>query len=262
MLERITENISLIRVKFHNIHTSVFLIKLDTGYAVFDAGTTDSDVAEIIMPAIFMAGINPIMVRFLFISHTHSDHFGGAKALLSRLPEARLVMCDTERAVKDGLSPRLFFGDASEYSPLRVIELSGHERGCLALLDTRTRTLLSGDAVQLYGISRWGTGVSEVDGYFKTLDTLSAMDIDTLVTSHEYYPFGQIASGREAISRYLAASREALLELIALVSASDASPDETAKAITEAKRKTEPNFPAQQVGTIKAIHKYLKSAVG
>ena len=171
-------------------------------------------------------------------------------------------MYDTERAVKDGLSPRLFFGDASEYSPLRVIELSGHERGCLALLDTRTRTLLSGDAVQLYGISRWGTGVSDIDGYFASLDLLRKADIEMLVTSHEYYPLGQTAVGREAISRYLAASREALLELIALVSASDASPDETAKAITEAKRKTEPNFPVQQVSTMKAIRKYLKSAVG
>ena len=143
-----------------------------------------------------------------------------------------------------------------------TIPLAGHDAHCLALLDPRTRTLLSGDALQLCGIDRWGTGVSDVEGYFRALDTLSAMDIDTLVTSHEYYPLGQTACGREAISRYLAASREALLELIALVSASSDAPDQLASSITESKRRTEPNFPAQQVSTIKAIHKYLKSAVG
>ena len=178
MLHRITDHISLIKVKFHSIHTSVFLIKLDTGYALFDAGTTESDVDETIMPAIVMAGIKPIEVRFLFISHTHSDHFGGAAALLSALPGARLVLFDTQRAARDGLGDRLFTGDASEYSPLVTVALTGHNAHCLALLDPRTRTLLSGDAVQLFGVSRWGTGVSDVrfdyaGGFNRTLMALA-----------------------------------------------------------------------------------------
>ena len=256
MLHRITDHISLIKVKFHNVFTSVFLVKLDTGYALFDSATTESDVKDTIMPAISMAGIKPIEVRFLFISHTHGDHFGGARALLSALPEASLVLFDTDRAENDGFGDRLFSGDASEYSPLVTIPLTGHDAHGLA---PRTRTLLSGDAVQLYGIDRWGTGVFDVEGYFKTLDTLSAMDIELLVTSHEYYPLGQTACGREAISRYLAASREALLELIALVSASSDSPEQLARSITESKRRTEPNFPAQQTGTINAIRAYLRA---
>ena len=258
MLHRITDHISLIKVKFHNVFTSVFLVKLDTGYALFDSATTECDVKDTIMPAISMAGIKPIEVRFLFISHTHGDHFGGARALLSALPEAALVLFDRDRAEKEGFGDRLFSGGSVEYSPLVAIPLSGHDRHCLALLDPRTRTLLSGDAVQLYGIDRWGTGVFDVEGYLNSLDRISAMDVERLVTSHEYYPLGQIAEGGEEIDRYLATSREAILELIALVSASDASPEETAKAITEAKRKIEPSFPAQQTGTIKAIREYLK----
>ena len=262
MLHRITDDISLIKVKFHNVFTSVFLVKLDTGYALFDSATTECDVKDTIMPAISMAGIKPIEVRFLFISHTHGDHFGGARALLSELPDASLVLFDTERAENDGFGDRLFSGDASEYSPLVTIPLTGHDAHGLALLDPRTRTLLSGDAVQLCGIDRWGTGVFDVEGYLDSLDRISAMDVELLVTSHEYYPLGQTAEGREAIAKYLTASREALRELISLVDASDSSPEETAKAITEAKRKTEPSFPAQQTGTIKAIDKYLKNAVG
>ena len=98
MLHRITDDISLIKVKFHNVFTSVFLVKLDTGYALFDSATTECDVKNIIMPAISMAGIKPIEVRFIFISHTHGDHFGGVRALLSELPEAALFLLDRDRA--------------------------------------------------------------------------------------------------------------------------------------------------------------------
>ena len=262
MLERLTDEISLIKVKFHNVFTSVFLVKLDTGYALFDSATTECDVKDAIMPAIEMAGINPTMVRFLFISHTHSDHFGGAAALLSELPHAKLVLLDTERAVREGFGDRLFLGDASEYSPLVAVALTGHDPHCLALLDPRTRTLLSGDAVQLYGISRWGTGLSDVEGYLDSLDRISGMDIELLVTSHEYYPLGQTACGREAIARYLATSREAVSELVSLVSGSDESPESVAAAITEAVRGSEPDFPSQQASTIKAIRKYIENAAG
>ena len=254
MLHRITDHISLIKVKFHSIHTSVFLIKLDTGYALFDAGTTESDVNETIMPAISMAGIKPIEVRFLFISHTHSDHFGGAAALLSALPGARLVLFDTERAARDGFGDRLFTGDASEYSPLSALELNGHSRDCIALYDARTGTLLTGDAVQLFGVSRWGTGVSDVEGYFAAIDTLREMNVEMLVASHEYYPLGQTAIGRSAVSRYLDASRAAMRELIALVGERQGdSPENIAASITAARREREPGFPLQQVGTVRAI---------
>lgn len=258
MLHRITDEISLIKVKFHNVFTSVFLVKLDTGYAIFDAGTTESDVNETIMPAISMAGIKPIEVRFLFISHTHSDHFGGAAALLSRLPSARLVLVDTDRAVSDGIGDRLFRGEPSEYSPIVTVPLSGHSRDCLALYDVRTRTLLSGDAVQLFGVSRWGTGVSDIDGYFAALDLLREMDIELLVASHEYYPLGQTATGRSAVHRYLDDSEEALRELIAFCSAQVGSePADLASHFTVRKREIVPEFPTQQTGTARAIFNWI-----
>lgn len=258
MLTRITEEISLIKVKFHNIHTSVFLIKLDTGYALFDSGTTESDVNETIMPAITMAGIKPIEVRFLFISHTHSDHFGGAAALLSRLPAARLVLSDTDRAVRDGFADRLFEGEPSEYSPIVTLSFSGHSRDCLALYDARTSTLLSGDAVQLFGVSRWGTGVSDIDGYFAALDLLREMSIELLVTSHEYYPLGQIAAGRLAVGRYLDVSEAALRELIAYYALCDnGDPEESALRFTESKREENPDFPIQQAGAARAIFNWI-----
>ena len=254
MLTRITDEISLIKVKFHSIHTSVFLVKLDTGYALFDAGTTESDVHETIMPAISMAGINPIEVRFLFISHTHSDHFGGAAALLSRLPAARLVLVDTDRAVRDGLGERLFGGDPGEYAPVLTLPLTGHSRDCLALYDTRTRTLLTGDAVQLFGVSRWGTGVADIDGYFAAINLLRKLNIELLVASHEYYPIGQTAVGRSAVRRYLDASEAAMRELISLAGGRiGETPESIAASITEQKRRREPDFPSQQAGTVRAV---------
>lgn len=254
MLTRITDDISLIKVKFHSIHTSVFLIKLDTGYALFDAGTTERDVNETIMPAISMAGINPIEVRFLFISHTHSDHFGGTATLLSHLPSARLVLVDTDRAVRDGLGDRLFRGEPAEYAPIVTVPLVGHSWDCLALYDARTRTLLSGDAVQLFGVSRWGTGVSDIDGYFAAISLLREMNIELLVASHEYYPLGQTAIGCSAVRRYLDASEAAVRELISLVGKRfGESPENIAASITDQKRRREPNFPSQQAGTVNAI---------
>ena len=208
-----------------------------------------------------MAGIKPIEVRFLFISHTHGDHFGGAAALLARLPAARLVLFDRDAAMARSLSDRLFLGDECEYAPLRTVELCGHERHCLAVFDPRTKALLSGDAVQLFGVARWGTGVSDIDGYFGTLDKIRAMDTDLLVTSHEYYPLGQTAIGKRAVRRYLDVSENALRELISLVKdSSEDSPERISESITEQKRRREPNFPSQQAGAIAAILEYIKAA--
>lgn len=261
MLSRISEYVSLIKVKFYGIFTSVFVIKLDTGYALFDSATYDEDVENTIMPAVKAAGITPDEIRFLFISHSHSDHFGGAAELLRRLPRARLVISDLDAAQRLGVSDRVFRGSAEEHSPLRIIELCGHTDGCIALYDSRTRTLLSADAIQLFGVDRWGTGISDVDGYLSSLARIREMDVELLVASHEYYPLGQTAIGRGAVRRYLTAAEESVCELIELTSQmGESSHEECASLITERRRVREQGFPTQSASTVRAIREYLKKA--
>lgn len=64
---------------------------VDGGRAAFvDTGTNHS--VDFLMDALARRGIQPAQVQYVFLTHVHLDHAGGAGELMSRLPDARAVL--------------------------------------------------------------------------------------------------------------------------------------------------------------------------
>ena len=89
---------------------------------------------------------------------------------------------------------------------IRPIHLPGHTLTSVGYFDTRTKTLITGDCLQLKGVGRFIYGVKYKDLYVSSMEKLLGRgDIELLVTSHEYEPLGAFARGRDEIEKYLLA---------------------------------------------------------
>jgi glyoxylase-like metal-dependent hydrolase (beta-lactamase superfamily II) len=73
----------------------------------------------------------------------------------------------------------------------------------MGYLDRQTGTLLSGDTLQLFGISRYRNGIRYPRLYRETVERIRQMPLLRIIASHEYDPLGACAEGRDAIEEYL-----------------------------------------------------------
>jgi glyoxylase-like metal-dependent hydrolase (beta-lactamase superfamily II) len=71
-------------------YASVHLIERGGRAAVVDTGTNTS--VPLVLAALAELGIEPDAVEFVFVTHAHLDHAGGAGLLLSKLPRARVIL--------------------------------------------------------------------------------------------------------------------------------------------------------------------------
>jgi len=251
-LEPITDKITRIRVPFDNIYTSVFVVAADTGTAVLDCATTESDVTEYIMPALNELGASPSLI---LASHFHGDHMGGLPHLAARFPDAEIAVFDPSRvkgcsekhihAVKDG---EILLGC------LRVLHLPGHSPDSIALLDERSGSLLSFDCLQAFGIGQYGTGIANVADYLMSIEKASSENMEILVAAHEYVPTGSTAMGRAAIDRYFDSCREAVQQLCAFAKR---FPDLSAEELAARFRLAYPDLPTVSRFTFEAVKKHL-----
>lgn len=76
---------------------------LDTagGIVLFDALNSEEEAREILVPALRRQGLDPARIRYVIITHSHGDHYGGA-AWLRDTYGARLVSSDIDwRAMEE-----------------------------------------------------------------------------------------------------------------------------------------------------------------
>ena len=144
-------------------------------------------------------GIDRSSVRYIALTHRHSDHAGGVSRLSELLPMAEVrspepVDLPEYVPINDG---ELLLGR------LRAVELSGHTKHCFGYLDEQSRTLLSGDCLQLRGIGKYTNGVRYPELYRRSVENVRNMGLKRIVASHEYDPLGSIAQGRAEIEKYL-----------------------------------------------------------
>lgn len=203
----IAAGIFRLEVPFEGVYTTVFLLKTPEGCALFDTATYPEDADNYILPALQGLGVPADSIRYIVLSHSHGDHSGGLNRLLDFLPDACIVSRSEDlRAQYAGRSFLLPEDEQTLLGCLTVIAIPGHAPDCLGLLDARTRTFLTGDSLQmagLYGRGDWGANITQIRDHFIAIDRLRTIDINTLVASHDYHPFGYIAHGSEEISRYL-----------------------------------------------------------
>ncbi len=217
-IESLTRYISRIRVPLGQSYTSVFCIRCGNDYVLFDCGKDAHAVTAYVIPALEAEGITPAE---LILSHAHVGHWGGADTLLLRYPDLRVHATEETFALislDPSLEPeriRTVDGGAVLRSCLEIVRLPGHTADSIGVLDHRTQTLLTADALQLWGTASQGLSLDRPEDYLATVTWIEKLLIHQIITSHEFLPFGNMADGEEAIAAYLAECRFALQELTA-----------------------------------------------
>ena len=252
MREKINDNIYRLTLPFEDVFTSVFLIKSDEGAILFDAASYDEDAENEIIPFLKEVGVTP---KYIFISHNHDDHSGGLKRLVKEFPEICIVSGNV------GLKKE--YSNCEFYSPedndmisgvCRVITIPGHTEDSIALLDERTKTLITGDCLQLYGLfgsGEWGANITFLREHRIAVEKIRKMDISEIFTAHDYHPYGYYHKGKEEIERALDMCIEPLDKIKKLITENPEKNDE------EIRKLYNPNGKLPVVGlwVIEAIRK-------
>jgi glyoxylase-like metal-dependent hydrolase (beta-lactamase superfamily II) len=146
---------------------NAYLITEDDGYTLVDTLLPRS--AKKIIDTAARTG-RPI--QRIVLTHAHGDHIGSLDALAAALPSAEVIISarDARLLVKDRsldpgepqqppkgsfpgahTKPTRTVVDGERIGSLQVIASPGHTPGHIALLDTRDRTLICGDAFSTLG---------------------------------------------------------------------------------------------------------------
>ncbi len=194
MAERLKEGIYRVCIPFENIYTSAFFLVSGKSCIILDSGSDDSDAEKYIIPETAKLGVTP---KYLVSTHTHGDHHGGINALKAAFPEAVPALFST--AVQG--SYHLTDGEIL-LDRFKVLNLKGHSRDSLGILDLKTSTLLSGDSLQMYGIDIYRGLVTDTDEYLATIRRVRELGVQTIIASHDYEPLGFMAEG-EKVAEFL-----------------------------------------------------------
>ena len=164
----LAENIGLglyrLKIPFEDLYTTVYFVITEQGCAVIDSGTYPSDVEEYILPALSELGVCKADVKLLLLTHDHGDHAGGIAMLSEHFPCARVGACFTKRVDFSPLSD----GDIL-LGRLQAVYLFGHTKNSVGYYDLETKTLLSGDCLQLGGVGKYTNGIGYTDLYILNL---------------------------------------------------------------------------------------------
>jgi len=196
ILTEIAKGILLLKVPFEDLYTSVFFVESEEGVAIIDCATTPEDVDTYILPALRSMGRE---ATHLLLTHSHGDHAGGAVHLLERCPSLRVQTWQTLELPRFS---SLQDGDVV-LGRLQMLALPGHSSYSVGYLDLPTKTLISGDCLQLAGVGKYVHGIRYPEQYLRSVKRLKTMEIDRIIASHDYVPLGSLAEGREAVLQYL-----------------------------------------------------------
>ena len=112
-------------------------------------------------------------IKQIVLTHAHSDHIGSLDALKERLQDVKvnvskrdalllkgdksLLEGEPKTPIRGGVPksiqtrPDRLLGDGDMIGSLRVVTTPGHTPGSISLIDTRTNTMIVGDAFQVRG---------------------------------------------------------------------------------------------------------------
>ena len=226
MIIKLTTDIYRLQIPFSNIYTCMFLIRTAEGTVVYDTGTYGSDISNYLVPALQELGMEkPAAV---VLSHNHGDHAGGLAAFHELYPAAT-IYAGSEACKERVDGPVQVLRDGEVFCNLRAVHVPGHTLDCIGIYDSRTKTLLSADCLQAYGIygkGKWGTSIAYPQAHLEALDRLEKMDIQALYTAHHYEPRGNSAEGKENVQNYILQCRNALKDIREFVAAHPELPTE------------------------------------
>ena len=212
-----TANIKRLIIPYKDIFTTVYAVITDEGVLVFDSASYEEDIEKSIVPFFDELGINADSIKYVFISHNHRDHAGGLETFMKSFPDACIVTRSPSLAEKFSEYKVICPDDGDVLlNNLEIISVPGHTEDSAAIFDSRTKTLISGDRLQLYGIfgsGAWGANIGLPAEHIEAVNKLKKMDIECILTAHDYHPYGYIYKGKEAALKALDACIAPLEEI-------------------------------------------------
>ena len=217
----INKSIHRLTTVYKDIFTTVYALKSPNGDILFDAASYDEDVDEQILPFLNQLNITPETLKYIFISHNHTDHSGGLQRLMRAFPNACIVSGSS--ALQENYQDYTVLcpkdGDVL-LDTYRVVTIPGHTVDSAALLDMRTMTLITGDCLQLYGIrgsGNWASNISLHAAHLEAVEKVRAMGVESILAAHNYEPCGYRAVGKAEVNQMLDACVAAIQKLKQLI---------------------------------------------
>ena len=260
-LSIVNDSIYRIVTPYQDINTTIYIIRTQDGVMVFDTGSSDADVENYILPALDNLKISLGDVKSIFISHKHRDHANGLRRLLKEIPEA--VIYSRSDALKEEYAEydvRYFNDGETVMTDLVTVTIPGHTLDSSAIFDTRTKTMITGDCLQLFGIfgsGDWASNVSFIPQHFEALDKLEKMDIKEIYTAHNYHPIGYKFIGKYQIKEALDACKKPLLDIGELIKNNPQLDDEEIRSL----RNSDKTLPTINLTVVKAVRSAIAEGI-
>lgn len=199
----------------HPSDAAIYLIRDGAGAALVDAGTGQGH--EQVIRNIRDHGIDPVDIGYLFLTHCHYDHTGGARTMRDATGSSVIAHELDARYLEDGdpeVTAASWYG--SSMKPLSIdisvkererefkvgnlkiamYHIPGHSPGSIAL------TVFSDGRLVLFGQDVHGplndTLLSEREDYVRSLEFLISLEADILCEGH----FG-VYEGKERVKRFI-----------------------------------------------------------
>lgn len=216
-LLQFNDNIYKVELPLNGSYTTVFFIKLDNGYwDIIDTGSHATDVNTLVLPSAEFLKIDLEKVKGIILTHTHYDHAGGLAALAPKCPNAVVYGVASNNADAGSNKYKQIADGETIDDVIKTVTIKGHDYDTCGFIDTRSKTLMSGDSLQLYGSSFMGTQVRHINDYFESMDKLLTMDIENIIGSHIVCPSGAYAIGETASRKYIQDCIDCLSSLVQL----------------------------------------------
>ncbi len=199
-IEKICSDLYRILIPFEDIFTTVYVVLSKEKATIIDSGACASDVDLCILPALKEIGIQKNNVRYLLLTHSHSDHAGGIGRLTKHFPEAEL------KAFYEIALPHFSLLKDNEkilLTDLLTISLPGHTADAGGFVHLPSGTLLSGDCLQLKGIGKYRNNIADRKAYERSVEKLKKLKLNRIVAAHEFDPLGSVADGAKNVQVYL-----------------------------------------------------------
>lgn len=230
---KLNETIDRLTIPYKNIFTTVYLVRCGRENILFDAASYDSDIDEYVLP--WLKELRVTELRYVFISHNHTDHAGGLGRLMAAFPDAVIVSRSKELREKFKDCRFLFPEDGDVLTgTLQIVTLRGHSMDSMTLYDKQSKIMLTGDGLQLLGIfgaDFWGANISYPVCHLQALEKLRRMEVEELLWAHDYHPMGRGAKGEKAVFDAIDACAAPLLQVRNLIAEHPELDDEAIRSL-------------------------------
>ena len=96
IFEPVIGNLKLLKIPFGTDWTGVVLVD-DEKKILIDSGALDSDVDNVLIPALKEEGYTLHDIDYLVNTHSHGDHIGGYARIRELAPNITVVAADSDR---------------------------------------------------------------------------------------------------------------------------------------------------------------------